>query len=153
MNGYTTEKGPINPQFQQNVPQYPQPGIAQNQAYTYGQQPYVQQQYGSPVIISSSLPQGGNAIIINQPPPSLVITTTLQMNGTSPVPMTCPYCRKQITTSVEKNCNCITCFLCWVTGFCFCCCYQLCVGKEVGCCDANHRCPNCHQLIGQYYSF
>ena len=153
MNGYITEKGPINPQIQQNMEQNPQPGFAQNQVYTYGKQQYVEQQYGSPVIISSSLPQGGNAIIINQPIPSLVITTTPKMSGTSPVPMICPYCQQQITTSVEKSCNCVTCFLCWVTGFCFFCCYQICAGKEVGCCDAVHRCPSCHALIGQYISF
>ena len=153
MNGYATEKGAINPQIQQNVPQYPQPGLAQNQAYTYGQQQYAQQQNGTPVIISSSLPQGGNAVIINQSIPSVVITTTPKMAGTSPVQMTCPFCRQQITTSVETSCNCITCFLCWVTGCCFFCCFQLCMGKEIGCCDAVHRCPSCQVVIGAYSSF
>ena len=151
MNGYTTEKGPINPQFQQNSQQYIQPGNAQ--PYAYGQQPSVQQQYGAPVMISSSLPQGGNAIIVNQPLPAIVITTTPSMAGTSPVQMTCPFCMNQITTSVEKTCNCITCFLCWVTGFCLFCCIQSCSGKEIGCCDATHRCPSCGSLIGQYTSF
>ena len=151
MNGYTTEKGPINPHIQQNASQYPQPVLAQNQANPYVQPQNAQQQYGAPVIISSSLPQGGNVIIINQPIPNLVIETTPNMAGTSPVPMICPFCKQQIVTSVEKSCNCITCFLCWVSGYCFCC-YQLCMGKEVGCCDALHRCPSCHAVIGQYSS-
>ena len=153
MNPYSTEDRPIYPQNQQNVPPYPQTGVAQNQAYAYGTQPYVQQQYSSPVIVASSIPPTGGAIIINQPIPSLVITTGRQMTGTSPVSMCCPYCNQQIFTNVEKECNCITCFLCWVTGFCFCCCYQCCVGKEIGCCDAIHRCPSCGAVIGKYNSF
>ena len=90
------------------------------------------------------------APVQNQP---IVINQNIPMNQvklkTSPVSMICPFCNNNITTIVETEFNCLNCCFC----FCFCIIWlivQLASDKELNCTDANHKCPSCGHLIGQY---
>ena len=143
MDGYTSEKRIIY--NQPNILQQQPVGAIQNQTVLYKQQ-----QYATSVMISS-LPQNGGTIIVNQAVPPVIISSHNYL-GTSPVSITCPLCKKSITTNVETSCNCATCLLCWITGFILFACIQCCSGKEIGCCDAIHKCPNCSNIIGTYSS-
>ena len=131
---YNQDQAPV----QQYYPQ--QPGI-QNQPLVYNNQ------YGQPI-----QPQGvymQPAIIVNQASP---IVTNNSNAGLSPYTTVCPFCRSQITTSVETSWNCCACLLCCYTGFLIYACIQLCNNKSLLCCDATHRCPNCGSIISHYYA-
>ena len=96
-------------------------------------------------------PQG---IVVNQPQPQPQVVNIVanQAFGTQPVSITCQFCNKPVTTTVNKTCNCCTCCLCWVTGLFVWICIQCCRKKEINCCDATHYCPNCGQMLGHYES-
>ena len=117
-----------------------------------------QQQYDIPILMQP----GGNVIVVNQALPTII--TSSQKFFTSndrivlkaicfskmTVSMACFFCRLPITTVVENNFNCGACVLCYITGCCIFVCIQACLGKEIGCCDATHRCPNCGAILGKY---
>ena len=133
---YPSEKRDMNNQGQ--APIYPQQPQLQNQAQTY--------QYGQPIQQQPVYMQPA-AIIVNQPSPVVV---NLSNVGLSPFATTCPYCRNQVTTSVETSWNCCACLLCCYTGILIYACIQLCNNKSLLCCDAIHRCPNCGGQIANY---
>ena len=86
-------------------------------------------------------------IIVNQTVPVVPVVPVKFL--TSPISVVCPYCSKQVVTNVETQFNCCNCCFC----FCFCLLWlivQLASGKELNCTDANHKCPSCGRLIGQY---
>ena len=143
MDVYPSEKRIIN--NNQNIPQQLNVGVVQNQAAFNAQL-----QYGA-VIMAPSIPQNGRAIVVNQNSPSVIVVPNIVW-GTVPVSITCPFCRQPITTVVEKSFNCATCCLCWCTGLLLFICIQSCSGKEIGCCDAVHKCPFCSNIVGQYSS-
>ena len=150
MNENISEKREINQnnfQNQNNNPQIQQGAFPQQME---GQSiPYWNQQlYGQPAIVQ---PMQGRAIVINQAIPLVIVPRQVNW-GTSPISTACPFCRNSVTTNVEQNFNCGTCFLCWVTGICLFACIQLCRGKDICCCDAIHRCPNCGNILGIYNS-
>ena len=126
----------------QSIPQQ-QVGIVQNQAAFNGQL-----QYGTPIIIGN---RQGSGIVVNQGTSAIVVNPGFVL-GTVPVSILCPFCKRPITTIVEKNFNCGTCLLCWCTGLLLFICIQSCSGKEIGCCDAVHKCPNCGNVVGEYSS-
>ena len=67
-----------------------------------------------------------------------------------PKSITCPYCREAITTNTSRSCNCCN-FCCCLWTACLCwCIFNCCRGKDLNCCDANHYCPKCNQLIYKY---
>ena len=72
--------------------------------------------------------------------------------GTKPHPCVCPVCRKQITTNVLTNLNCMSCLACCYLGCCIYACIQCFMGKEIGCSDGVHSCPKCGSTIGIYRS-
>ena len=94
-------------------------------------------------------PQG---IVVNQAQPQVVNIVANQTFGTQPVSITCQFCNKPVTTTVNKTCNCCTCCLCWVTCLFVWICIQCCRKKEINCWDATHVCPACGQQLGTYTS-
>ena len=100
-------------------------------------------------------------IIIAQPPEYVVPVTNNQIAVASviydnkmfklnPVLIQCPFCRKNVTTTVEPSFSCCACCVCMFTGLLIFICIQLIRGKEICCQDATHYCPNCNNKIGFY---
>ena len=126
---------PVTP----NVPPgQPMPYPNQN---NYPQQPIP---YSQPIIQGTAYP---NAVIVNQP---VIISGTNQFFSSSPISTTCQFCKASVTTSVEKSFNILACLLCLFTGFLIFACIQCCSGKDILCCDATHKCPNCGNMVGRY---
>ena len=115
--------------------------------------------YAEPIQITQ---KQNNAIIINQQLP----TETPITFSTDPVNMKCPYCLQNITSEVEKKCNCLTCLF-FLFAIIFCAiplliCSGICnsaTGLNINpscdcecCCDAEHVCPNCGKNIGSHNS-
>ena len=112
--------------------------------------------YSKPII---ETPKSSYPIVINQEMPTL---TPISFSS-NPVDLTCPFCKKRITSNVEINFNCCTCLLYLLISilcalpclFCsaffhleniYCNCDCNC------CCDATHKCPNCQKIIGIHES-
>jgi len=89
-------------------------------------------------------------VVVNQSSPT-VIGGGYEF-GTSPIPITCSFCRSSITTDTECEFNCGACCLCLAVGYCCFMCIQSCRGKSLCCCDYTHRCPNCRSMLGKYSS-
>ena len=78
----------------------------------------------------------------------LVITKEFKC---SPVTITCPGCKRIIKTKTEWKFNCcaLFCFLtCTLLYFIV----QLCMKRNVFCCNVIHKCPHCRHTLGQYNS-
>ena len=145
---FTSEKREFNRNNPTNHQQpIPQQVPIQNNAYQIG----VQQPYNQAALYQRG---GQNAIVVNQPlQVQQILVTAANINwGTSPASTICQFCRNPITTNVEKIFNCGACFLCWFTGFVYFVCIQACLGKEIGCMDAVHRCPLCGNMVGVYHA-
>ena len=108
-------------------------------------------------------PQGGmtqqppqypsQQVVNNQAQPQVVtVVQGGQTFGTQPVSITCQFCKQPVTTEVVKKCSCGACCLCCVTGLLIWLCIQCCRNKEINCWDAEHKCPNCQQILGNYQS-
>ena len=94
-------------------------------------------------------------MLINQIAPDEIRSipnTTINEWGTFPHEVECPFCHKDVTTSVEANCNIGSCCLCFWLSCITWAIILLIMGKEIGCADATHRCPNCKNVIGVYRS-
>ena len=105
--------------------------------------------YGQPIAPSEQIysrQQGISEPVKNQ---NIIISTGDQFRS-KPVVATCPICQKGVTTEVTEKCNWRACLCCWFTGCCIFACYQGCKGKECGCHDYDHNCPNCKQPLGSY---
>ena len=130
---------PVGVQINQQNYQ-PQQGYPIQQGFPIQQGITPQQVYAQPVVISTPYI---NSIMLNQPTNNNIIF------GRTPVEAFCPRCGINITTVVEDRCNGAA----W--GFCcaFSCiyaCYQSYRGKDLGCNDTTHSCPNCRQMIAAY---
>ena len=99
-----------------------------------------------PIAYGTAQPQ----IIVNQVTPA--VTVAIPAMKATPYLTVCPYCRNQVMTSSIQTFNCCTCLLCWCTGLIWFCIIQSIRGKDIGCYDAVHKCPNCGQTIGIYES-
>jgi hypothetical protein len=130
--GYTTQSGyPSQPTYP-TQPGYPsQPGIS------------IQAGYGQPL----SYQQNSNNILVNQVKPTYLVSAPVKFRR-SPVSIVCPHCKVLVNTDVEETFNCLTCCLYCLTGCIIYACIQCCNGKEVGCCDTKHKCPNCGTILG-----
>ena len=125
----------------------PQPGMAPT-AYPSQQQVYPNQQPTTPTTYPSQ-----QQVVNNQTQPQVVqIVQGSQEFGTKPISMMCQFCKKPITTQVEKSCNCCSCFCCFLTLFIGWFCVQCYRKKEINCCDATHKCPECGKDLGNYTS-
>ncbi|PAA79338.1 hypothetical protein BOX15_Mlig026915g2 [Macrostomum lignano] len=74
----------------------------------------------------------------SQHQPDIVITQI----GPDPLPMTCPYCYKDIVTLVKKYNGLMPWLLCPLF-----CCFPFCCDRAK---DAVHTCPGCGQIVGRY---
>ena len=108
-------------------------------------QPAVQPLYGPNVIVAQPQPLLQGGIIVNQGQPFFPI----QPINVNPVPMTCPFCKNQMTTVVEKKFSCAACCICVLIGVCYFI-MQAVRGKDLFCDDATHRCPHCNNVVGTY---
>ena len=107
--------------------------------------------YGNPIQIE----QKGQTqdIMENQVQP--IIKDKLNYNkklGSIPMFMICPKCNVPIITNVEISFNIFSCILCFISSGWLWMLYQICRGKEIGCMDAIHICPNCGKLAAKYDS-
>ena len=94
-------------------------------------------------------------MLINQISPSQIHSipnTIINEWGTFPHEVECPFCHKNVKTNVEANFNMESCCLCFWLSCITWAIILLIMGKEIGCADATHRCPNCKNVIGVYRS-
>ena len=126
-----------------------------NMNYQNGEKPYSSATPGvipmnsQPVPVAYMQPQV-QPIVVNQVTPAIAVSVPPQRS--TPYLTVCPFCRMQVMTSSIQTFNCCTCLLCWCTGIVWFCIIQALRGKDVGCYDAIHKCPNCGQTIGIYES-
>ena len=94
-------------------------------------------------------------MLINQITPTEIHSipnTVINEWGTFPHEVECPFCHKNVKTNVEASCNMGSCCLCFWLSCVTWAIILLIMGKEIGCADATHRCPNCKNVIGVYRS-
>ena len=117
----------------------------------------------APIYLNSPAYTGQNQqhIIIAQPQPQYVVPVAsnqiyapVVINSDifrlEPVLINCPFCHKNVTTTVEPTFSCCACLLCMCTGLLIFICIQLCRNKQICCQDADHFCPNCNNKIASY---
>ena len=118
-----------------------------------GAQPPINPYNGGPVQNINPNPGYVQPVIVsNQSQPVQVVNVVSNTFGTKPVSITCQFCKNPVTTQVKKTCNCCSCLLCFVTSFVFWVLVQCFRNKEINCWDAEHRCPSCGQMLGNYTS-
>ena len=109
-------------------------------------------------IVENNQNQNDNAnqpILVNQVNPlpiHCIPLSDINTWGSIPHNVTCPFCHQNVTTTVEASCNMGSCCLCFWLSCIIWAIILLCMGKEIGCADANHKCPNCKNVIGVYRS-
>ena len=108
------------------------------------QQPLVPQVVPDPIVTVQ--PVAPPTVIVNQVVPGI----SAYANTSSPYPTICPYCQKQVTTNPLTSCNFVACLACYFGGFLLYCIVQLARGKDICCCNADHRCPICQRTIAIY---
>ena len=69
--------------------------------------------------------------------------------NSSPVSITCPFCKNPIITKTESKLSFLACFCFFVFNIVYCC-FQICRDKNPCCCDISHRCPKCGKIVGHY---
>ena len=89
---------------------------------------------------------------VNPAPVHCIPLSDINTWGSLPHNVTCPFCHQNIMTSVEASCNMGSCCLCFWLSCIIWAIILLCMGKEIGCADATHKCPNCKNVIGVYRS-
>ena len=100
-------------------------------------------------------PETGDAQHVQAPPGQVlaqqpVLVTGMPLFNASPVKMTCPYCKEDITTITQPKMGllawlvsgalCITGLWCYV-------CIPCCVDDLK---DVTHQCPGCNAILGTY---
>jgi len=76
----------------------------------------IENRYGQPV--TAPAPYVPNAVVLNQQTPTLMLHP--DKYKTTPVCVTCPTCRNNMTTVITKKFNVCACLLCYCTGIiCF----------------------------------
>ncbi len=80
---------------------------------------------------------------------SLNVSFTSPDYGSVPISMTCPYCKRLITTKTEDSFQILACICCLLFGLLYCC-FQIFRKKNLCCCNTSHRCPNCGRYLGSY---
>ena len=109
----------------------------------------------NPIITNNQMDNANQPMISNQVNPIPIHTIPLSdINswGSIPRKVTCPYCHQNVTTSVTASCNMGSCCLCFWLSCIIWAIILLAMGKEIGCADATHKCPNCKNIIGVYRS-
>ena len=91
-----------------------------------------------------------NSIVKNQEVP--YVKTNFEANRSSAFYTTCQYCQKKVLTKSIQTFNFCTCVFCFCAGFLIYSIIQMIRGKDICCYDAEHRCPECQQVICEYHS-
>ena len=117
------------------------------------QQQQQQPQYGKPIanaVPANAVPSTGmpNTIVINQQPQFMMVNP--HMFKSVAIAMTCQFCGKNINTSVNQECNCLACCLCFFTGIIWYLIIQSCRDKDLCFYNATHTCPYCGKIVGKY---
>ena len=86
----------------------------------------------------------------NEPQPQVVIGSHTTKFGTEPVQFYCPYCKKHVTTKVQRKISPCALSSCILSLCIFYVIVQACRDKEKNCYDAVHKCPNCNNELGSY---
>ena len=111
----------------------------------------------NPALITNQInPQQPKVIIIRQVStvPSLIYNYRY-----TPASLTCPYCTKNVVSNPYSYWSCISCDACCVITllslislglylFCDLCCIA-CRDEDFCCCEADHKCPHCNNIIGK----
>ena len=106
----------------------------------------INNRYGQPVTTPPLFVP--NQVVTNQNMPPIMLRP--DEYKTTPVCITCPSCRRNMTTVITKRFNCCACLLCYCTGILCFICIQLCRGKDFCCYDVDHTCPHCNAIVGTY---
>lgn len=69
----------------------------------------------------------------------------------SPITITCPFCKNTVTTETESKLNFVACICCLMFNILYCC-VQMCGDRNPCCLDISHRCPKCGKIVGHYNS-
>ena len=110
-------------------------------------------QYGQPISTVQVQPPVVSVqppIVVNQQNPVVVLPP--QMFKSTSMVMVCPFCNRNISTSIKETFNMATCCLCLCTSPLLYICIQLCRGKDLCCYDVDHSCPYCNNRLGSYTS-
>ena len=98
-----------------------------------------------------NLTYGKPAVTPNGPPQSVIVNQVRPDDfKVDPIALKCQFCGKMVTTKVKKDINICACLLCYCTCLLFYICVQLCRGKSLCCWNAEHRCPQCGNVVGTY---
>ena len=135
----------IAPQQNQNIIQVNQPQLYDGQSPGIEMNPIVNNQ-----IDNANQPMINNQV--NPIPIHTIPLSDINSWGSIPHKVTCPYCHQNVTTSVTASCNMGSCCLCFWLSCIIWAIILLSMGKEIGCADATHKCPNCKNIIGVYRS-
>ena len=104
--------------------------------------------YAQPAIVQGAI---APVVIVNNQekaePPNFVNPNRFKSNE---IFITCPFCRKPMTTKVKLSINICACLLCYFTGIIFYVCVQCFREKDLCCFDAEHTCTECGNVVGTY---
>jgi len=133
-----TEKPPVDQGYPPQQPGYPPP---QQPGYPPPQQPGYPPQQGYPP------PQPGQTVVVQ---PSNVVVAGVVSYGEFPTNTVCSACHATVMTSVEFVTGTLTWLIAGILFLvgCWLCCWIPCVVD--GCKDVIHKCPNCHNVVGQF---
>ncbi len=138
-----------------NPTQAPQPTI--NNQYINYQGQFQQVPGVNPSLVTNQMnPQNQNVIIIRQ---VATVPSMTYNHRYTPTSMTCPYCMKNVVSNPYSywsgtSCN-NCCFLTFLSFFSAGLCLLLhlwclsCSDEDLCCCEADHRCPNCNNIIAK----
>ena len=120
----------------------PNPGMNMKPIVSNNQQETQNDNSNQPIIVNQ----------VNPAPVHCIPLSDINTWGSIPHNVTCPFCHQNVLTSVEASCNMGSCCLCFWLSCIIWAIILLCMGKEIGCADATHKCPNCKNVIGIYRS-
>jgi hypothetical protein len=89
----------------------------------------------------------------NQTVPNTAEIDNLQNSlRSNPQFVSCPYCRNQGMTRVDKYASCLNVACCLFTAVAPWLIFQAVRGKDINCCNADHFCVRCGNKLGSYYA-
>ena len=107
--------------------------------------------YGQPAVVPVPVPAPPTTnVLVNQQGPANQVAP--ENYKCVPISTVCLFCKRTMTTKVSKTLNICACLLCYCTGIIFYVAVQACRHKDLCCWDAEHRCPFCGNVVGNYNS-
>lgn len=138
------------------------PGPINNNPNMNNLNQYQQIQVQNPYLANNQIfPQSENnrVIIIQNVVPQPLMPLIITTRRYTPIRVFCPYCRTIVTTNPITSWSCRSCTTCFEACLCmtftlclflflYLCCI-FCDNASFFCCEADHLCPNCKNLIAQ----